>query len=413
MEHSYYIQGPDTGQDWSLEDTLSMLSVVEQCGYGSWEEVARIMPGKRRGAQDIKQHYDTVFVHGDTQLPLIQASSFSAVNKLETQPSHVQYFPLSSNGEDPPRPGIRQGSAINNLKHSGGWYNKLAGYIPARAEFSQEWDNQGEIRSGSIIQYFLFFAAESCLSMECCEREEDSSLEEELKLGLVSIYNQKLSERVKVKKLMKEHSLIHKAKVGKGQARLRTQLSGSSWTLEQISKLSQLLCAIDLDFLLEGILHELELRTRVLRLQEVRRAGVRMLASVELMETLLARRREQMEVLGSERVQDMVGRRGLTKRNGGTSSKRVTLPLDIVGLPGCEKLGVEERELCSLVRILPNVFTEIKEVLIEECEKSDGMRLAEARNAVKIDVNKTRRIYDFLIQQGNIWAPKKQVQVAL
>ena len=249
--------------------------------------------------------------------------------------------------------------------------------------------------------------------MECCEREEDSSLEEELKLGLVSIYNQKLSERVKVKKLVREHSLIHKAKVGKGQARLRTLLSGSSWTLEQISKLSQLLCAIDLDFLLEGILHELELRTRVLRLQEVRRAGVRMLASVELMETLLARRREQMEVLGSERVQDMVGRRGLNKRNEGTSSKRVTLPLDIVGLPGCEKLGVEERELCSLVRILPNVFTEIKEVLIEECEKSDGMRLAEARNAVKIDVNKTRRIYDFLIQQGNIWAPKKQVQVAL
>jgi len=397
VEHSYNIQGPGTGQDWSLEDTLSMLSVVEQCGYGSWEEVARIMPGKRRGSQDIKQHYDTVFVHGDTQLPLIQASSFSAVNKLETQPSHVQYFPLSSNGEDPPRPGIRQGSAINNLKHSGGWYNKLAGYIPARAEFSQEWVNQ----------------AESCLSMECCEREEDSSLEEELKLGLVSIYNQKLSERVKVKKLVREHSLIHKAKVRKGQARLRTELSGSSWTLEQISKLSQLLCAIDLDFLLEGILHEFELRTRVLRLQEVRRAGVRMLASVELMETLLARRREQMEVLGSERVQDIVGRRGLTKRNGGTSSKRVTLPLDIVGLPGCEKLGVEERELCSLVRILPNVFTEIKEVLIEECEKSDGMRLAEARNAVKIDVNKTRRIYDFLIQQGNIWAPKKQVQVAL
>jgi len=370
-----------------------MLSVVEQCGYGSWEEVARILPGKHRRPEEIKQHYDAVFVHGDTQFPEIQASSFSALNMQEPLPPQVQYFPLASSGEDPPRPGpgIRQVSGINNLKHSGGWCNKLAGYMPARAEFCQEWDNQ----------------AEFCLSMDWCEKGEETPLDEELKLGLVSIYNNKLSGRIRVKKLMREHSLIHKTRVGKGQARLRSQLNGSSWNLELISKLSQLLCAMDLDFLLEGILHELELRTRVLRLQEVRRAGVKMLATVELMETLLARRREQMEVLGSDRVQDMVGSRSIDKRIYATSCKRVTLPLDIVGMPGCEKLVLEERELCSQVRIIPNIYTDIKEVLIGECEKSDGIRLAEARNAVKIDVNKTRRIYDFLIQQGNIWVPKK------
>jgi len=148
VEHSYIVQGPGTSHDWSLEDTLSMLSVVEQCGYGSWEEVARILPGKHRGPHEIKQHYDAVFVHGDTQFPEIQASSFSALKRQESQPPQVQYFPLASHGEDPPRPGlgIRQGSGINNLKHSGGWYNKLAGYMPARAEFSQEWDNLGELR---------------------------------------------------------------------------------------------------------------------------------------------------------------------------------------------------------------------------------------------------------------------------
>ena len=114
-----------------------------------------------------------------------------------------------------------------------------------------------------------------------------------------------------------------------------------------------------------------------------------------------------MEILGSERVQEWVGGGGgLDRRHGGGTSKRVTLPLDIVGLPGCEKLGEEERELCSQVRIIPNIFTEIKEVLVGECEKSDGIRLADARNAVKIDVNKTRRIYDFLTQQGTIWVPR-------
>jgi len=349
-----------------------------------------MMPGKHREPQDIKQHFDSVFVNGDSPFPEIRTSSFSVVTGKVTQPSRVQYFPLIGTGEDPPRPGLRQGSGLSNLKHSGGWYNKLAGYIPARAEFSQEWDQQ----------------AESCLSMEWCDWGSDTPLEYELKLSLVSIYNHRLRERNRVKQLVKEHSLIHKAKVGKGLAKVRSQLCGSPWNLDIISKMSQLLCAVDLDFILEGIIYELELRTRVLRLQEVRRAGVKMLASVELMETLVARRREQMEVLGNEKVQDMLGSGGFDKRVSGGSSKRLILPLDIVGLPGCEKLAEEERDLCSQVRIIPNIFTEIKEVLIDECEKSNGIRLAEARNAVKIDVNKTRKIYDFLIHQGAIWAPR-------
>ena len=154
VRHSYSIQGPGSSHGWSLEDTLAMLSVVEQCGYGSWEEVARILPGKHRKPEEIKQHYDAVFVHGDTQFPEIQATSFSALNMQEPHPPQVQYFPLASSGEDPPRPGpgIRQVSGINNLKHSGGWCNKLAGYMPARAEFCQEWDNQGEFgRSMNIM----------------------------------------------------------------------------------------------------------------------------------------------------------------------------------------------------------------------------------------------------------------------
>ena len=235
--------------------------------------------------------------------------------------------------------------------------------------------------------------------------EDETELESALKLSLVSMYNTRLRCRHSVKKLVREHSLINKAKVGKGLARLRGKLGGS-WDVEQFNKFSQLLCAVDLDFLMEGFLLEFELRSKVLQLQEVRRAGVRMLGSVELMECLGARRREHLACLGSERVQDWVVAGGLDRRAGVGASKRVTLPLDIVGLPGCEKLNEEERELCSQVRIIPNMFMEIREVLVFECEKSDGIKLAEARSSVKIDVNKTRRIYDFLLQQGTIWAPR-------
>jgi len=399
--HPYSVQIVGLSPAWTLEDDLSLLQVMEQCGYGSWEEVARLIPGNTRSPQDIKLHFDTVFVDGETTFSPLKGQSFSAVNTVAKQASRVQYFPVLSPSEDPPRPGPahpKPGSTVSNLKNSGGWYNKLVGYIPARAEFSQEWDN----------------TAESGLSMECGaadlvsqEGAEDTELEEELKLGLVSMYNNKLRERNRVKRLVKEHSLIHKAKVGKGLSRLRSHLGCSTWNLEQMNRFSQLMCALDLDYLLEGFLHEFELRAKVLKLQEIRKAGVKMVDSVELMECLVSRRREQMEVLGTERVQDLVGGVGLDKRIGGITCKRVTLPLDIVGLPGCEKLDEEERELCSQVRIIPNIFNEIKEVLIEECEKTDGIRLADARSAVKIDVNKTRRIYDFLIRQGSVWGPRR------
>jgi len=375
---------------------------MEQCGYGSWEEVSRLLPGKTRSPQDIKYHFDTVFVNGETTYLQMKENSFKRVNTEAYQPSQVQYFPVVSPSEDPPRPGpvpAKPGIAASNLKNSAAWYNKLPGYIPARAEFAQEWQNQ----------------AESDLSMEYggagdlaaqIGAEQESELEIELKLSLVSMYNNRLRERNRVKRLVREHSLIHKAKVGKRLARLRSQLTSASWNFEQLNRFSQLVCAFDLDFLFEGFLYEYELRAKVLQLQEIRKAGVRMLDSVELMESLMSRRREQMEILGTERVQDWVGGGGLDRRHGGGTSKRVTLPLDIVGLPGCEKLAEEERELCSQVRIIPHIFTEIKEVLVGECEKSDGIRLADARNAVKIDVNKTRRIYDFLTQQGTIWGPR-------
>jgi len=377
---------------------------MEQCGYGSWEEVSRLLPGKHRTSQDVKNHFDTVFVNGECKVKAVNESSFSRVNSVNSKPQ-VQYYPLLGPSDDPPRPGpanLRLGVAVTNCKNSGGggWLHKLTGYNPARAEFSQEWDNQAE----SVLNLESSGAALPPSDSVC--GEDETELESALKLSLVSMYNTRLRCRHSVKKLVREHSLINKAKVGKWLARLRGKLGGTSWDVEQFNKFSQLLCAVDLDFLMEGFLLEFELRSKVLQLQEVRRAGVRMLGSVELMECLGARRREHLACLGSERVQDWVVAGGLDRRAGVGASKRVTLPLDIVGLPGCEKLNKEERELCSQVRIIPNMFMEIREVLVFECEKSDGIKLAEARSSVKIDVNKTRRIYDFLLQQGTIWAPR-------
>jgi hypothetical protein len=47
-----------------------------------------------------------------------------------------------------------------------------------------------------------------------------------------------------------------------------------------------------------------------------------------------------------------------------TVGRRSAAPLDIVGLPGFEKLDAEEKDLCSEARVQPEVYLEIKTVLV-------------------------------------------------
>ena len=59
-------------------------------------------------------------------------------------------------------------------------------------------------------------------------------------------------------------------------------------------------------------------------------------------------------------------------------------------------------QLCSSARLVPESYLEFKRMLIHECNKQGYLKLMHARNIVKIDVNKTRKVYDFLLQEGHI-----------
>ena len=65
------------------------------------------------------------------------------------------------------------------------------------------------------------------------------------------------------------------------------------------------------------------------------------------------------------------------------------------------KLNEEERNVCPETHVFPEVFLEIKK-LVEECSKSNGLRLADARSLVKIDVNKTQKLYNFLLKNDHL-----------
>lgn len=74
-------------------------------------------------------------------------------------------------------------------------------------------------------------------------------------------------------------------------------------------------------------------------------------------------------------------------------------------MPGYDQLTDDERSLCSRVRITPLAYQEYKEIFRKENLKMGFLRLADARRLIKIDVNKTRQLYDFLIENGYINKP--------
>lgn len=85
-----------------------------------------------------------------------------------------------------------------------------------------------------------------------------------------------------------------------------------------------------------------------------------------------------------------------------TNKRAQFKPLDVIGLPGFEKLSVKEQELCSTVRLVPQTYLDLKDLLVTENKKFGYLKLQTARKMLKIDVNKTRKLYDFLAREGYI-----------
>lgn len=86
-------------------------------------------------------------------------------------------------------------------------------------------------------------------------------------------------------------------------------------------------------------------------------------------------------------------------------TKRKSTPLNIIGLPNFDKLNADEKELCSRIRVIPDAYLTYKKLLVAENGKMGYLRLADARRLIKIDVNKTRVMYDFFVEHGFVNKP--------
>lgn len=383
--HSYEVVKDDFSlleKKWTAREELRLLEAISDCGLGNWSEVAMQMPHKTK--QECEAHYMRCYIdHPPSPLP-----------EMPEPDRRYALFPMPISHkatEDPPRPML-----------DSQLYNDMAGYMAARSDFATEYDNYAE---HDICQ--MQFTA------------DDDERDTHLKVAVLRIYNRRLRERARRKRILRCYGLINTRKAALCFRRYDGTLGRR--VSEGLVSFMHLLKPMEFDLLLESLHYEQELRQRIRLLQEFRSSGLTRFHSTQLYGRLKVRREErrhQQRVLDNvlDHVQNkMACHQWLQRQMVGDSKpagaylhvspnihRRPAPPLDIAGLPGYEKLNPRERELCSLVRLVPEAFLEFKSILVGECQKLGSLRLAQARTLIKIDVNKTRKLFDFLVGEGCI-----------
>lgn len=402
--HAYKIIKKDFAlleEDWTAEEESLLLSSLLQRGHGNWEDIAKVVVNKT--PLQCEQHFEKVYIENSTGL---------VRDDWRRNPEHhrrdqpVNYL---SPVDFPPR-------CVNNTA----LHRDLGGYNAARGDFDFEPDSLAEFDVTSL-KYDTVKSAMNALEAApggiseiiagFGDDKPDTELEAHLQLAAVDVYSNKLKRRGRTKGIIKELGLLNKSRT-LGQ---KEEIAAMGPSYSQLLKCARLMCSFDFDYIMESCKHEQNLKQSIYRLQEYRVNGLKKAVSTALFAKLRLQREKNLREISSDTVRDWMGSCRVTfiqdKASGKliptTRGRKSTLPLDIVGMPGYERLSQEERGLCAEIRIRPEMFFDFKKTLVEECERMQGLRLADARPVVKIDVNKTKRLYEHFMKCGDIYKPKK------
>ncbi|XP_032136688.1 transcriptional adapter 2-alpha isoform X2 [Sapajus apella] len=164
---------PVLDPSWTAQEEMALLEAVMDCGFGNWQDVANQMCTKTK--EECEKHYMKHFINN----PLF-ASTLLNLKQAEEAKTADTAIPFHST-DDPPRP------TFDSLLS-----RDMAGYMPARADFIEEFDNYAEwdLRDIDFV-------------------EDDSDILHALKMAVVDIYHSRLKERQRRKKIIRDHGLIN------------------------------------------------------------------------------------------------------------------------------------------------------------------------------------------------------------
>ncbi|WVN85796.1 uncharacterized protein L203_100947 [Cryptococcus depauperatus CBS 7841] len=338
--------------------------------------------------------------------------------------------------------------------------HEVAGYMPARLEFEHEVDNDAEmaVKDMEFGVVYGYGGDEQPLAKitrppdeeeaeevtEDPDGEEDKAIakegkvkkdkkpekepplpdiedpdELEVKLSMMDIYFSKLDNREDAKELIFDRGLTEYRTIQTQEKKLSKE---DRELLQRYKPLAKIQTAEDFELFIDGLMYEQALRRRIAELQEYRRMGVTTAAEAEVydnvkltraMDGSLSKSSETLSTgarINAGQHRFLHGAMGTpppeknrehTPRAPPAAGRKPPQPLNLANSASLDLLSSEEQSLCSILRVLPKPYLTIKELYIRENERRKGLlRRRDARKMLNIDVNKSGRIFDFMVQNG-------------
>lgn len=388
--HDYQVIEQNTypifDEDWGADEEMMLIQGCETFGLGNWQDIADHIGN--RSKDEVAKHYNDVYLDSkDYPLPEMDKdfSYMSPLQFLEKRKERLQQrksLPL-------PQPKSKPVSSVP-LCH------EIQGYMPGRLEFDHEAENDAEV----VVRDMIF-------------DPDDTPGDIELKLTILDIYNSRLTTRAEKKRVLLLNNLLdYRKNINVDKRRLKEEKE----LCKKINAFIRILTPEDFEKFSRDILTELKCRIRIQQLQNWRRNGISTIEDGNKFE-----KDKLIRIAHYQRV----GNNNLASRNAGLNSgllngsrkgnslagspqpefkpkaTNARAPLDISHAADFELLSNEEKQLCATLRILPKPYLAIKNQLMKEAIKNNGvLKKKDARQSLKIDVNKASKIYEFFVQMG-------------
>lgn len=379
--HDYQIIEQNTypifAEDWGADEELHLVQGCENFGLGNWQDIADHIGNRSR--DEVAAHYNKVYLESpDYPLPdmnkdFLDISASDFLQRRKARLEERRQMPL-------PPPKLKPNASVP-LCH------EIQGYMPGRLEFDHEAENEAEVP----IKNMLF-------------DPEDSAGDIELKLTVLDIYNSRLTTRAERKRVLLANGLLE---YRKHIANDKRKLKEEKEFLKKTNAYIRIMTPQDFDSFTLDLATELRCRMRIHQLQQWRRNGITQLEDGAKFEKDKLIRLAHYQRLGGAAAARNVPAAGVRKPTPqppykpkiNTSNPRA--PLDILHATDFELLSPEEKQLCLTLRILPKPYLAIKNQLMREAIRVNGvLKKKDARLFLKIDVNKASKIYEFFVQMG-------------
>jgi len=379
------------GNDWTAKELVQLLDGLEQFGHGNWNDVSRYVETK--GPTDCRDAVNNMFVNG----PI--GSSTYKESERGNATDHTSPPVLT--------PSTSTSSPTNLSLHE----LIVLGFMPARDDFEVECENEAEILVSGIQ------AASGGNRVE----SDDEELETGLKLAQVDMYKNKLKERERRKQVAKDFGLVEtffkenplNPSTGKISAPKPKKKDPKSEVFEKLKVVSSFQGVEEYKKMVASVSKEKDIKSRIKELLRYRKNGISTLSEAESYESQRLKRNKRK----AERKKALESGLPISATDPNASVGYDQSPIkedvkkadldklsSIVGLPGYELLSINEKRLCTSLRLHPNLYLSYKTCLLRDHLQKKKGQSPKPVHPSGLDKLHRRKIFNFLLHSGWISA---------